>query len=538
MACPASGHLSRGASRKPWRYGNERLKCRQNFAFHPTIPLDIREPRKVLQDENRANPKLQRQDILGPLFEDNHPVLTDNSFLSFLSAFNKRCNYKTEERADKSILKASRKLLRQIVPEPLPQMEWTKDLYDEWKMQFPVQKRNRLDKAVGRFQHFKQSEFATKDVFEKVELLMKRHDNEWAGRIVNASTDLHNALSGPLINACLKRLVTCSSNNAETNPKVSIRYAYGDTPQAFVSDLEGEGPFVEADFSSNDKLQVADVAILEHDWAVRLGMPSWLARCILKASYYTAQSRRFGLRAKLKFQLPSGSTSTTFRNCIWNSSIFCAWAFRFGIRTKAVILGDDMLARITNGLIPKRAKRDYERFAKMACMKAKVFVRTHLVDCEFLSRRFVPTTYGHLMLPKLGKAMGRFNGRSNNSYVCDNDYIAGKSLSYAYEFRHYRPACYLFLERFLATGCSLSRLDSRLLSFSVREIIQVLGDRSSLMAFMEACPEISDDEMTQFVHYKYGKFRTEFLQDLEDLLFGEEDLSIDRSAMYLATDVW
>nr|QDB75010.1 MAG: RNA-dependent RNA polymerase [Neofusicoccum parvum RNA virus 1] len=538
MASPACGTIYRGARYQPWRHTSKRLKARQNFVFNPTVPVDIQLPTRVRADEDRALPRHQRPDILGPLFEDNHPVLSDGSFASFLSAFNKRCNFTTEERADKSIIKASKRLLRQFVPEPLPTIEWTKELFEEWVLQFHVVKRNRLRRAINRFQHFKQSEFASKDVFEKVELLMKRHDNEWAGRVVNASTDLHNALSGPLIAACLKRLVHCAGVNADTDPKHSVRFAYGDTPQEFVSDLEGDGPFIEADFSSNDKLQVSDVSILEHDWAVRLGMPAWLAKCILKATYYTVQSRKFGVRARLKFQLPSGATSTTFRNCIWNSSIYSAWAFRFGVRSKCVILGDDMLARVTNGLIPKRAKRDYEHFAKLARMKAKVHVREFLHDCEFLSRRFIPTVNGHLMFPKLGKALGRFNGRANNGPVGDDAYMAGKALSYAYEFRHYKPAARLFLDRFLSANISLTDLDERMFSYSVRQMFSLLGGRCRLIEFMEACVSATDDEFMAYVHYQYGKFRVDFMSDLEHMIFGDEDLSLIRAAAYLNRDIW
>jgi len=522
----------------PWRYPQDRLKTAQRFCFLPQVPLDVQAQQKVHRDELRALPWNQKDDILGPLFEDNHPVLTDGTFSSFLSAFNKRCNYSTDQKCDPYIIKSSRKLMRQLIPEPLSTVDWTKELYDDWKVQFPLKKQKRLDKAVGRLEHFRQEEFAAKDVFEKVELLMKAHDPGWAGRIVNASTDLHNAISGPLIAVCLKRLVQSASSNADTGPKVSVRFAYGDTPQSFVGDLEGDGPFIEADFSANDKLQVSDVNVLQYDWAVRLGMPSWLARCILKSQFYTVQSRRFGVKARLKFQLPSGSTSTTFRNCIWNGSIFAAWCYRFGVRSNCVILGDDMLARMSNGLIPRRARRDYEHIAKMACMKAKVFVREHLVDCEFLSRRFVPTVNGHLMIPKLGKALGRFNGRANNSYVDDNSYMAGKSLSYAYEFRHHKPSMEAFMRRFLACNVSIHKLDMRLLSYSVREMISVLGDRSSLLRFMGACVTISDDEMSQYVHYQYGVFCSEYMRDLEHLLFGTEDLPIAFAAAYLQRDVW
>jgi hypothetical protein len=213
-------------------------------------------------------------------------------------------------------------LLKQIAPEQYPTVEWTKELFDSWVVQFAAPKQKRLRRALDRIPQFTQVEFAAKDIFEKVELLMKRHDNAWAGRIVNASTDLHNALSGPIISACLKRFVKAAADNALTQPKVSIQVAYGGSPQEFVSNMDGPGPFIEADFSSNDKMQVQYVGQLEFKWAIRFGMPEWLAKVILLANTYTARSRRFNLQAKLFYQLPSGSTSTTWRNSLWNATIF------------------------------------------------------------------------------------------------------------------------------------------------------------------------------------------------------------------------
>jgi len=530
------GLLDRGPH-KAWRLGR-RVQLHQNYVLIPQVKMDVNFQRSAWKDEQRALSRNQRETVLGPLFEDNHPVLTDGTFSSFLAAFNKRCNYFSSSRVDPYVVKSSIKLMKRMIPEPLPQIEWTKDAFDIWITQFEAPKRRRLIKALDRFASFTQNEFSTKDIFEKVELLMKRHDVEWAGRIVNSSTDLHNALSGPILQACLKRLVDSARNDSCGGHNATVQIAYGQVPQTFVPFVEGEGPFIEADFSSNDKLQVQDVGQLEHRWAVRLGMPPWLAGCILQANSYTAQSRKFGVRAKLRYQLPSGSTSTTFRNSIWNMTIFYSWARRFGIRCNALVLGDDMLARITNGRLPRRARRDYEHMAKLSCMKAKVHVRGGLADCEFLSRRFVPTCHGHLLIPKLGKAFGRFNARGNPNDITHQAYIAGKSLSYAYEFRSFKPFANLFLQRFLITDESYHQLPPGLLSYNFRHAIEIFGSRSGVLEHIGACDSASDDEMCQFLWHHYGKFRTEALSDLEHLLFGDDDLPIDRADPYMRADVW
>lgn len=506
--------------------------------LHPQVKIHANPQLSGFKNELRALPRNQRDTVLGPLFEDNHPVLTDGTFNSFMSAFNKRCNYFSNLRADPYIIKSSHKLMTRIIPMPLPTIEWTKELFDSWVTQFDQHKQNRLVRALDRFATFSHSEFSTKDVFEKVELLMKRHDPEWAGRIVNASTDLHNAMSGPVIAECLKRLVSSAKHDSTLGHNITVQIAYGEVPQNFVEQIEGSGPYIEADFSSNDKLQPPDVGQIEYRWAVRLGMPTWLAGCILHANSYTAQSRRFGVRAKLRYQLPSGSTSTTFRNSIWNSSIFYSWARRYGVRCSALVLGDDMLARITSGTLPKRARRDYEHFAKLARMKAKCHVREALVDCEFLSRCFVPTVHGHLMMPKLGRSFARFNARANPNDIPHQQYVAGKALSYAYEFRHYKPLCQAFLTRFLATDQSFHRLRASVLSFNFRQAIEIHGSRSAVLEHLSTCNSASADEFTCFTWHRYGLFGHEVMDDIHSLLFGDSDLPISRAVPYLRADVW
>jgi len=502
------------------------------------VPFQLSHPRNVLKNERRGNPANQTDDVLGPLIEGNFPVLTDGTFESFLAAFNKRCNYHTDQCADPKIIAASKKLLNQLVPDQLPLIEWTKDTFLTWLKQFEPAKQVRLIAAVERFPLFRQSEYGAKDVFEKVELLMKRHDPEFAGRIVNASTDLHNALSGPILSECLKRLVKCAALDADAGiSKVTVRIAYGATPQDFVQYIDGDGPFIAADYTANDKMQVADVSMIERDYAVRLGMPIWIAKATLRANKYSVTSRKFGLKASLANQLPSGSTSTTFRNSIWNATIFYAWAKRFGLHIIALILGDDMLAMSKNGRLPKRASRSYAHHANLARMKAKVFVYSHLVDCDFLSRHFVPSASGHLVIPKFGKAFGRFNARSNNGNITHQEYIAGKSLSYAYEFRHSRPMCNLFLERFVATGMPLNSVPVNTFTYSFRSLVLNQGVSGAMSAIRNAS-ELTNDDMTCYTHYRYGKFFSEVLKDLEELLFGDTHLSELRAATYLVADIY
>jgi len=154
--------------------------------------------------------------------------------------------------------------------------------------------------------------------------------------------------------------------------------------------------------------------------------------------------------AVLENQLPTGVTDTTFRNCFLNMVIL----YSFGVKTqvtsiRAVILGDDMLAKVAG--MRRHAVTTYENIAAEARMVSKCKRQAHLVDCTFLSKLFLPRSNGgHLTVPLLGKALGRFNMRANrNSAVSDHAYMAGKAVGYAYEFRYVPHLRDVFMQRFL-----------------------------------------------------------------------------------------
>lgn len=427
----------------------------------------------------------------------------------------------------------------QTLPRQLPPIEWTRELFEEWNAEFKPDKQRRMVAALEKMCLYSHNEYGMKEIFEKSELLMKRHDPEWAGRIVNASSDIHNCMSGPIIKQCLKRLTSAFAQSKETGKnKMDFTICYGEDPNNFVRLVDGEGPFIEADFSSNDKLQVADVVQLEAMWSARLGAPPWMVGCLLRANHYGVMNRKFGVKSRIANQLPSGSTSTTFRNSIWNSTIFYTFGKRYGIHADTLILGDDMLSRMRNGRIPNRAARAYEYIAKLACMKAKVKVHSHLVDCEFLSRRFVPSSYGHRLMPKLGKAFGRFNARSNINSVGDDEYMAGKALSYAYEFRYFPPICRLFIERFLGCDIDITKVRRDLLSYNFRLAVGSSPLELAVKSLFNISEPISDDDFAAYSDHIYGKWRSEVLEDLEDLLFGDKDLDYDRCYPYLAADIY
>jgi len=288
----------------------------------------------------------------------------------------------------------------------------------------------------------------------------------------------------------------------------------------------GSSVFIESDFSSNDMTQLRDVHLLEIQWLRRLGAPLWLTSLMLHANSFAVTSRKFGLRARVDNQLPTGAQSTTFRNSMWNMSINYAFCVRYGFFGDVLVLGDDMVMRLDNPWSCRRRalRRAYEHVCTLAGMRAKVSVFVHLSECSFLSRHFIMTNHGYVMVPKFGKALARFNARASaNEAVSDADYLAGKALSYAYEFRHCPVISRCYLTRFgqLCEDIDSVSLDG--LGWNVKGAFLDLGVRG-ILAALEVSHVCTRDDMTRFYHWKYGFTATDILEVLMSSLFGEDDL--------------
>jgi hypothetical protein len=287
--------------------------------------------------------------------------------------------------------------------------------------------------------------------------------------------------------------------------------------------------FIECDFSANDMSQVKDVHIVEAMWFAHLGAPLWLIMAMDAANIYKVYSRKHGISAIIENQLPSGSQSTTFRNSVWNITIANSFVRKFNVKGHTLVLGDDMLMRMDSSLIGRRIARAYKWQCDLARMKSKVKVHDHLVECEFLSRHFARNDVGYVMVPKLGKALGRFNARANaNRSVTDRVYLAGKSLSYAYEFRAAPHIQALFLKRFLSLEVDFESLSTQDLGYVAKGNVLQYGFEG-LMARMKAPyrDRLSADNLTEFFYSKYTKTGLEILALVSDFLFGEDDLDLE-----------
>lgn len=401
-------------------------------------------------DDAKPHAELQlnsKQGYLGPVLEDHIPYITTGSRPDFIAAFNKRANYHSNERVHPSLLRHSRVMNRRLVPHVMPTVQWDRDLFESWLANFDTEKRLRIERAYHDAGLDKLFDYSSKQIFTKIEALVKDHDTV-AGRLIFKGTDLYNMLSGPIFKVMMQRFCDCENSLRTTKFKISYKQQ---TPE-IVEHLESicATSFIECDFSSNDKTQVRDVQRLELDFMARLGCPSWFLKLHAMTNRFAVYSTKFGFMSDVSNQLPSGCTDGTFRNTYWNLAIFNSWCLRMHVTgSRSVFLGDDMLAALPKRI--RRGARSYTSVASLGQMTAKVSMRRVLNSCHFLSKNFYPVNSGenaHVMLPFVPKTLAKFNTRPNsNAIVDDDEYMAGKSLSHAYEFRFSKILRDVFLRR-------------------------------------------------------------------------------------------
>jgi len=507
-------------------------------------PLRFNVPTKVgIPDAPRKeSERSTRLDILGPLIRTHHPVVADSSRANLFAAFDKRCNHFSDARVDPELIAASHKLALRLLPEPLDPLVYDMDLFEDWNSQFdgPKQKRHKI--AYEKLSSITQSDFSDKQIFVKVEALLKRHDPNWAPRIIYQSSDLHNVLLGPVMWKCTKRLFSYLEWDSKES-QVNYMGAYAKDSPSLVERINRFGTsdsvYVESDFTSNDMTQVRDVHLLEVFWLQRLGAPAWLTALMMIANSFKASSRTHRVSARITNQLPTGAQSTTFRNSMWNCTINYAFCQRVKATGDVLILGDDMLMRYDNPISSrvKNIRREYEHVCKLACMKAKVFVRKHLSECTFLSKQFIMTDNErqYVMIPLLGKAVARFNVRASaNDAVSDEAYLAGKALSYAYEFRFAPTISRLFYYRYQQLvppeGVSLDAL-----GWNAKGAFLRRGTDGVIAAIENATNPASADDLTRFYHWKYELCHQEVVELLLAMIFGEDDLD-EEGIGYICSD--
>jgi len=464
-------------------------------------------------------------DQLGPVLSQQVPVVTGNDFESMLAAFNKRCNYHSDVRVSPAIVKEAKRLASRVFPQFEP-FDWTQDIYDRWVSKFSPDKQSRMASALNKLHDVDFRTLNTKSLMVKGEVLLKRNDPSWAPRIIYVGSDEYNVLTGPLMDEFNKRLHSALDTFSDDSVEKVI-FAYTKLDTTIADGLAGAARYVEGDFSANDKSQLSDVHEIFAHWLKCSGAPSWFRKFyIANSKEFKVVSYEYGLSATIQNQLATGGTDTTGRNTVWN---FCLWYSyvrkKKYKRTAIAVLGDDIAA----GVDERFDLQSWVGHCASAGMKLKASDRNFYCDLTFLSRFFVPLGEQNCMVPLIGKALCRFNARANrNQDISDEEYMCGKALSYAYEFRHVSYLRDAFLERARTTGVDLENVKLHDLTWFARQGVTGVGD--VCRKILEEQVVLSDDQFLEVIMAKYdiGLYDMDELRDKLILSTDREVFSDER----------
>jgi len=394
--------------------------------------------------------------ILGAVIEGNIPVVTSQDPYSLLAAFNKRSNT-IKEGAEFKIGKTELNQALNLINN-LPNLfdPWIENEEDRarWLAKFDPAKKARMEAAWLHISDVDKRDIRNKTLMVKIETLLKREDPNWAPRVIYIGSDAHNALTGPAMMVAMERLVELldTDNGGVKLGPADVRFAYKKDDTYLCEHLHVDpkcNVTVEGDFSANDREQVKEVGHDIIDAVLRkLNFDSYTRLWMIESNEeYNVYGFAAGIKATLKYQLPTGTTATTFRNSAFNAVMFAvAMSQQKVTNARCVILGDDIAAVLQQMISIKEWQNCVSRFQ----MKLKGQMHRELNGAlTFLSRRLVANTPIPCLVPKIGKMLARFNVRAcKNPAVTDDMFMAGKALAHAFEFRHAPQMAHLFLKRF------------------------------------------------------------------------------------------
>jgi len=172
------------------------------------------------------------------------------------------------------------------------------------------------------------------------------------------------------------------------------------------------------------------------------------------------------------------------------------------------VLGDDC----AQGTATKMATSLWVKTCADSGMTLKARQCRFYCDLTFLSRFFVPKGQDNCMVPLIGKALCRFNARANrNQDVSDDQYICGKALSYAFEFRHVGYLRDAFLARARLTNYSFDDVVLQDLTWFAKQNVRTVED--VCQSILNEAIVLSDDEFLEVIMAKYDIG----LYDMDDL---------------------
>jgi hypothetical protein len=364
------------------------------------------------------------------------------------------------------------------------------------------QKRERLQ-ALLDSQDFTLPGYTDKIVFAKSEALLKHGDAQ--PRVVYQGGDMYNLVMGSVVYYLSRRIAEELNRSNPRNKGNEVVYCVGMTADE-IADIvhHTPGQVFENDFKNNDGTQPAGVRKWESMFYYKLGAPKWFVREFAQNTSVRVFTR-YGVKGKVKGQRWSGEVTTTTGNGYVNTCTSLAALERAGItKSTTLVYGDDGLTyteQCRRGL-----GEAFDTVAGESGMKCEGKLVEKREMGTFLRKRFVPSVNRTYPVPSFGRVVSKLPIRSNfNRAVNDDDYMAGKLLSAAYEHRHIASLRVLLLE----TAEQLSSspyLDMR------NQAMAYKFSAEELKSMTISAKTIDPDYLGSFLHTVYGIWEKDLVE--------------------------
>jgi len=447
-----------------------------------------------------AVPPCTSEPIKGALIEGIPVTIVAQSEGATLHAVKKRCDHLPHDDVGPKFLEGHHMLMSKL--HEREQIRLDRGAIEAYLDEMSGQKRERLGALLDSLD-FTLPGYTDKVVFAKSEALLKPDGSP--PRVVYQGGDIYNLVMGSVVFYLSRRIREELSRTNPKNKGNEVLYCVGLTADE-IADLvhHTSGEAFENDFKNNDGTQPAGVRKWESMFYYKLGAPKWFVKEFASNTSVRIFTR-YGVKGKVTGQRWSGEVTTTTGNGYVNACVSLAALKEAGITDSTTfVYGDDNLSYTRQ--CRSSVSDAFDSVSNDMGMKSEIKIVHHREEATFLRKRFVPSVNCTLPVPSFGRVLAKLPVRSNfNAAVPDNDYMAGKLLSAAYEHRHISTLRTLLLET--AEHMSATpHLDMRNQAMAYKYTAEELKTMT-----IEA-KTIEPDYLSSFLHNVYGIWEKELFE--------------------------
>lgn len=446
-----------------------------------------------------TEPKRTAQPIKGAVIEGVPVQVVSQSEGATLHAVKKRCDYRPHRDVSRLFTRGHELLMDKI--HERDELRLDREDICAYLDEMSGQKRERLGALLDSMD-FTLPGYTDKVVFAKSEALLK--ENGAQPRVVYQGGDMYNLVMGAVVFYLSRRIAEELSRTNPRNIGNEVIYCVGMTADEIAEIVQHTpGEALENDFKNNDGTQPAGVRKSEAMFYYKLGAPKWFVREFAQNTSVRVFTR-YGVKGTVKGQRWSGEVTTTTGNGYVNACTSLASCEHAGITESTILVyGDDNLTYTKQDR--EALCKSFGVVAESSGMKAEAKVAHHRESATFLRKRFVPSVGKTYPVPSFGRVLSKLPIRANfNSAVRDEDYMAGKLLSAAYEHRHISSIRAILLQ----TSQQMSDkpfLDMR------NQAMAYKYTAAELISMTENAKTIEPEMLGSFLHQVYGIWETDLI---------------------------